>query len=67
MQCSRESCPVAYPLPTGMTWDGQQLVIVDTGGDEIWTLARNADGSYTPGNAALSGIPALWLGRSNLG
>ena len=39
-----------------MTWDGQQLVIADdTGGREIWTLARNADGTYTPGNAALSG------------
>ena len=34
-----------------MTWDDQQLVIVDSVGDEIWTLARNVDGTYTPANA----------------
>ena len=39
--------------PLGMTWDGQQLVIVDSTGDEIWTLARNGDETYTPGNAAV--------------
>ena len=44
---------VLTAVQQGMTWDGQQLVIVDNlNGDEIWTLARNADGTYTPGNAA---------------
>ena len=47
--------PSGLSSPRGMTWDGQQLVIADASGDEIWTLARNANGSYTPGNVALSG------------
>ena len=47
--------PSGITIPTGMTWDGQQLVIVDDTGDELWTLARNADGTYTPGNASLQG------------
>ena len=47
--------PSGPSAPLGITWDGQQLVIVDNTGDEIWTLARNADGTYTPGNASESG------------
>ena len=47
-----------------MTWDGLQLVIVDNTGDDIWTLARNADGTYTPGNAVLSGELPSDLGES---
>ena len=43
-------------VPSGITWDGQQLVIANRGGDELWTLAQNADGTYTPGNAALQGV-----------
>ena len=47
--------PSGLTQPQGVTWDGQQLVIVDAGGFEIWTMARNADGTYTPGNATESG------------
>lgn len=38
--------------PRGVTWDETQLVIVEEHGsrDELWTLARNPDGTYTPGN-----------------
>ena len=51
--------PSGLPSPAGMTWDGQQLVIQNIAGDEIWTLARNANGTYTPGNASLQGtLPA---------
>ena len=59
------------PLPSGLgtssgiTWDGQQLVMVDTAGSDIWTLARNADGTYTPANAALSGSPPSGLANPN--
>ena len=50
-------------LPTGVTdlckcwitWDGQQLVIMPTTpAMKIWTLARNADGTYTPAQCGQS-------------
>ena len=47
--------PALLGDPQGITWDGQQLVIVDDNADGLWTLARNADGSYTPANAVLQG------------
>ena len=50
-----DELPSGLTFPTAMTWDGQQLVIADDTGDELWTLARNGDGSYTPGNASLQG------------
>ena len=48
--------PFTLRTPNGVTWDGLQLVIVDTDVRELWTLARNPDGTYTPGNASLQGI-----------
>ena len=58
---SRSSLPAGLALVrTGGTWDGQQLVILDLNGDEVWTLARNADGTYTPGERlqSRSSLPA---------
>ena len=43
-------------IPVGLTWDGQQLVIVDqVTVRQLWTLARNSDGTYTPANAVDQG------------
>ena len=43
----------------GITWDGQQAVIVDGSPDALFTLARNNDGTYTPANAVRQGnLPA---------
>ena len=58
-------------FPSGVSWDGQQLVIAHLGGSvdprEIWTLARNADGSYTPGNAVKQGdLPTGLATAANL-
>ena len=47
--------PSGLELPAGVTWDETQLVIADTQGDELWTLSRNANGSYTPANAVNQG------------
>ena len=46
----------------GITWDGQQLVIADANGSEIWTLPRNADGSYTTSNITDQGTFPTSLG-----
>ena len=51
-------------FPTGrrfasLTWDGQQLVAIDEDTGDLFTLPRNADGTYTPANAASQGtLPA---------
>ena len=39
--------------PGGITWDDTQLVIV--GGNHLYRLARNADGTYTPANDSAEG------------
>ena len=41
--------------PEGITWDGEQLVITDDAGRELWTLQRNNNGTYTPMNATRQG------------
>ena len=55
----------------GLTWDGQQLVIVDdVSNNRIYTLARNNDGSYTPANVVDQGcilLAAFGHLRSDLG
>ena len=54
--------PTGLTDPTGAAWDGQQLVIIDTSGNEVWTLARNTDFSYTPANAVNRGSLPIALG-----
>ena len=40
----------AIPVLSGLTWDGQQLVILDRGREILRALSRNANGTYTPAN-----------------
>ena len=49
--------PSGLSNPTGMTWDSinSQLVFVDKTDDDLWTLARNNNGSYTPANVRRQG------------
>ena len=57
--------PIGLASSSGMAWDpiGMQLVIVDKADDDLWTLARNADGTYTPGNARREGALPSGLQR----
>ena len=51
--------PVGISVPSSIVWDDTQLVIIGRGDREVFTLARNLDGTYTPADAASSGtLPA---------
>ena len=39
----------------GAAWDGEQLLIADSVGSRLYTLARNANGTYSPANAVNQG------------
>ena len=48
---NRGSFPSGLTLPLGITHDGTQLIVVDSIGDELWTVADVA----SPGDAVLRG------------